>query len=74
MTLNDRSDDAGRIPWQTQVLDAVAEFNSAKAPSQRMAALKKLQPLFAGSGEQKKALRKCLVLTRRAERLSKLGW
>jgi hypothetical protein len=65
-----RSKEVG-LPWQTQVLAALAEFDLAQAPSQRLPALKKLQLLFAGSGELKKVLRKCLALTRRAERLSK---
>jgi hypothetical protein len=69
-----RCKEAGRRPWETQVLAALAEFDFAKASSQRMAALKKLQPLFAGDGALKKALRKCLALTRRAERLSNRKW
>jgi hypothetical protein len=63
-----RSKEARRLPWQAQVLAALAEFDFAKAPSQRMAALRKLQPLFAGRGALKKVLRKCLALTKRAER------
>jgi hypothetical protein len=69
-----RSKEVGRLPWQTQVLAALAEFDFVKAPSQRMAVLRKLQSLFAGNEALKKVLRKCLALTRRAERLSKQGW
>jgi hypothetical protein len=65
-----RSKEVGQLTWQTQALAALAEFDSAKAPSQRVAALRKLKSLFAGAGELKKVLRKCLALTKRAERLS----
>jgi hypothetical protein len=57
------------LPWQTQVLAALAEFDSGKTPSQRMAALGKLRPLFAGNGELKKVLTRCLALLIRAERM-----
>jgi hypothetical protein len=63
-----RSKEVG-LPWQTQVRAALAELDFAKASSQRMAALRKLQPLFAGKGARKTALRKCLALTIKAERL-----
>jgi len=69
-----RSKEIGQLPWQTQALAVLAEFDSANAPSQRVAALRKLQLLFAGDGELKRVLRKCLALTRRADRMSKLGW
>jgi hypothetical protein len=69
-----RSKEAGRLSWQTQVGAALAEFDSAKAPSQKMAALRKLQSLFAGNGARKKVLRRCLALLRRTEQLSRLGW
>lgn len=58
-----------RLPWQTQVAAALAEFDIAKSSRERMAALRKLQPLFAGNGARRKALRRCLALMRRAERL-----
>jgi hypothetical protein len=65
-----RSREVGRqLPWQTQALAALAEFDSAKTPSQRMVALRKLQPLFAGNGARKAALRKCVELTRKVERV-----
>jgi hypothetical protein len=60
---------AGKLSWQTQVLASLAEFDRANTPSQRMAALRELQSLFAGDGALKKVLRKCLALTKRAERL-----
>jgi hypothetical protein len=63
-----RSKEAG-LPWETQVAAAVAEFDSAKAPTQRMAALRKLQPLCAGNGELKAVLRKCLALLTKAEQI-----
>jgi hypothetical protein len=65
------SKEAGRLLWRTQVRAALAEFNFARHPAQRMAALRKLQPLFAGDGALKPVLRKYLALTKRAERLSK---
>jgi len=65
-----RSREVGRqLPWQTQALAALAEFDSAKTTSRRMVALRKLQPLFAGSGARKAALRKCLAVTIKAERM-----
>jgi hypothetical protein len=69
-----KSKKTGGLPWQTQVLASLAEFDLASTPSQRMAALRELQSLFAGDGALKKVLRKCLALTRRAERLgSQIG-
>ena len=59
----------GQPSWQAHVLAIVAEFDCAKTPSQRMALLRKLRPLFAGNGARRAALRKCLALTIRAERL-----
>jgi hypothetical protein len=58
-----------QLPWQTQVLAALSELDSAKSPSQRMAALGQLRPLFAGNGARKAALRNCLALLIRAERM-----
>jgi len=69
-----RSKESGGLPWQTQVVAVLAEFDSANTHGKRIAALNKLQSLFAGGGLLKKVLRKCLALTKRAERLSTLGW
>lgn len=66
-----RSSEVKRITWHSRALVALAEFDLAKTHSQRMAALRKLQPLFAGNGARKAALRKCLALTRRVERVGK---
>ena len=63
------SGNAEPLPWKRRVLAALTEFDCATARSQRMAALGKLQTLFAGKGARKEALRKCLALTRRVERL-----
>ena len=64
-----RSKEVRQLPLQTRVLHALSEFDSAKTPSERMAALSKLQPLIAGNGARNAALRKCLALIRRVERL-----
>jgi hypothetical protein len=64
-----RSSEVKRISWHKQAFSALAEFDSAQTSSQRMAALKKLQPLFAGNGTRKAALRKCLALTIKTERM-----
>jgi hypothetical protein len=58
-----------QLPWQTQVAAAVAEFDSAKVASHRMAALRKLRWLCAGNGARKVASRKCLALLTKAERM-----
>ena len=58
-----------QLPLQTRVLHALSEFDSAKTPSERMAALSKLQPLIAGNGAGNAALRKCLALIKKVERL-----
>jgi hypothetical protein len=61
------SKEVGRLSWQTQVLAALAEFDSGKARRERTAPLRKLQALYAGNGELKAALSKCLALLIRAE-------
>lgn len=61
--------EVGQPSRKTQVLAALAELDFAKGHSQRMAALRTLQPLFAGNGAREAALRKCLAVLIRAERL-----
>jgi len=61
------------LPWQTRATAALSEFNFARRPAPRMAALRKLQTLVKGDEAVKEVLRKCLALTIRAERLRKCG-
>jgi hypothetical protein len=64
-----RSKELQQASWQTEARHALLEFDTARYSAQRLAALKKLQPLFDGKGKLKEALRRCLTLANRAERM-----
>jgi hypothetical protein len=70
--LRNRSKELERLPWKSQVLAALSDLDCTKTSNQRTAAQRRLHLLFQGGGDLKKALRKCVALIKRVERLEAL--